>query len=354
MWKLVGIVIWIGFWVQPSHALALPQMTLGERWALEKERPMQSVSESTREVLQNRHVLFVPGIMNEFVMGLANYFSATRYVVEKEFGSKTSFFWSSSRLSIADNSEKLYQKIRYLHEATGKPIILVGHSKGGAEALLTVLKHPHLILSHTVDRVVLIQAAIGGSYLASCDGYLFNLPQKGLEWFFYSGITSVSCEQARERFEHGLNWFETYLNHLYGDIGEDIVRKKWELISDKIFYVRSYARPQELSVGLRIVSQFIQKNLYDFGNNDGIIMSDHQKLPGIGIDLGLIRSDHMELTVSGIFSRASERDRRAFTRALFEQIFQYGDEGEEKVNPQEEHLPEIVIQENLKIKDKLK
>jgi len=67
---------------------------------------------------------------------------------------------------MSHNSELIYSYLVKRFQKTGKTQIVVAHSKGAGELLLALLFHPELIKNGIVDKVVLMQAVIGGSPLA--------------------------------------------------------------------------------------------------------------------------------------------------------------------------------------------
>lgn len=313
----------LSFWFSPQWVCA--QDEFAKRWELEKVSPMSGMREEVLHTLKERQVLFISGFGNEFNYFYSVYYKTSQETVESELGMKATYYGPSSWYSENKSAECLYKKILKISEETSQPLVLVAHSKGGAAVLYLILKHSDLILKNIVDRVVLIQAPIGGCAFLSepHKNFMSTMTMK----FWGDSVKEMKEAASQQRFEKAFQEFKFYLKQEFGSLGDEVVAQKQKEISDKIFYLRSYKEKGELSIGVRILWKIFGINLDSTGQkNDGLLLSDAQKfkpeLEEFGVDLGIVQADHIELTSSGVFCGASENDRRAFTRALFEQIYE--------------------------------
>jgi len=68
---------------------------------------------------------------------------------------------------VADNADILYSEFIKIYNETQKPLVIIAHSKGAAEAILALLKYPELVRGKIVELLISINGALGGSYIAS-------------------------------------------------------------------------------------------------------------------------------------------------------------------------------------------
>jgi hypothetical protein len=273
---------------------------------------------------KERHLLFVPGVMNEPATAIfPNYYIESRQQVKK-MGMTTSYWPIISSQSIPENAERLYEKINTLYDRVKKPIVLVGHSMGAASIRQCVLMHPDLILDGKVDTSILFQTA-GGSPLA--DGK-FSRPMRLVQMLFQPHMKTLSSEQAKKDLDDALDHFNSYFRN------DPDAEKKKKLISDKLGYVTSTMQPNQYGLGLKVVLGVLQKELTFEKSNDGIhpLSSDHtgnakysgrhdgllpietQSDPRIGKIIGEVDSDHVSLVVRAVGNFGSAH-REAVMRA---------------------------------------
>jgi hypothetical protein len=313
------------FWSQIHFAQAL---TLNERWLQERVTPFQGISSEVLDTLKSRHVLFISGIMNELadpqVLGVRffkSYYKSNISAVENELGMTYDYYGPNSAEAVEANSQKIYSEILRIYSHVGKPLVIIAHSKGGAETLHALLQHPELILRSYVDRVILIQAAIGGSPIATTTEDRWFL-YSAVSWFVHQGVKSLEVDRSRKRLESAFSVYESHLSrfleHERGGVG-DLSSLHTE-VSQRIFYVRSHESQEHLSWGIRTVNRVCGMRLHDDGRNDGLLMLKDQKHPKIGVDLGVLLSDHIGLTVD-YYSNISSTDKKAFTRAVLAHVY---------------------------------
>jgi hypothetical protein len=328
--------LFISSWVEAAP------VSLVERVDLEFKNPMSSLKESTLEEIRGHHHVLVPGMMNEVANFLGLYYNEVKAFLAF-IGAEYTYLGLPTKTSTLENTEFLNLKLREIYEnqEIRNPLSLRGHSKGGVEVLLTILKHPDLILDGIVDRVLLEQAAIGGSILAAPNTFSFLNPFS----YFYieAGLKSVRTLDAQKNLDEAFEILETAIKDRFkkqvGDFPEALMQgdelylreektfvdqKKAE-ISSKIRYVRTYQDPNQLSLGTRIVLWACNRTLDGQNLNDGLVHLDHQKDDRIGDDLGILKYDHTDLNISRL-SNTTEEERLAIVRAVFGQLYDQANE----------------------------
>ena len=194
---------------------------------------------------------------------------------------------------------------------------------GGAEALYCILRSPELLLLNIVDRVVLIDPAIGGSVLA--DHMDISLRARAVRYYLGAGLESLRPEVAHANFEAIYQVFQEKLKSLFSGFGEGRHLTELQRLSARVFYVRSSVSDSEtLSRGIRVVHAFTDYGELQGTRNDGLLDVKEQLLnvtPAFGTDFGILTADHLELVIAGMFSRSNAESRMAFTRAILQGIY---------------------------------
>jgi len=282
-------------------------VTLAERFT----KIRQAIDRAPPPLLYGKHVVFVAGIMNELADLISNYFPDNIEAVQN-MGATTSYLAPSSSLSIPQNAQILYREIRSIYDGVRSPLVLVGHSKGGAEVLHLILEHPELVLDGIVDTVLLIQPAIGGSPLAYKSGPWISL----VSAFLSPNLETLTPHKAKENFDLAFAKYDSALAKL---VSARQLRATQEAISKRIFYIRATQDPAQLGWGVGLVLRVWRSTLSYDTPNDGLLPLTSQIDPRIGTDLGVLRADHIDLVVSEV-TNMSAFDRKAVTYAAFEQI----------------------------------
>ena len=291
MWKLC-LCLWAVF-------LSAERPDLQSLWQQEIEQESGS-----SDLLKNKHVLFVSGMLNELFGSVSGYFYDNRDAVEQDLGGESSHFGPSSRSSIPQNAQILYEHVLKTQAEKQKPLILVGHSKGGAEILHMILQHPELILEGSIERAILIQATIQGSPAA-------NDPDRWLRnnYGYIKDLVGLETQTLSEAGSQAI------FDGLFADYGARVSESEKQAISNRIFYVRSAEIPEKRSYSVELVLEITQHAPDPNTPNDGLIPTHAQFDARIGIDLGVIQADHLSLVIPWV-TAFSKEERKAFTRAI--------------------------------------
>jgi hypothetical protein len=320
------IILFLSFF---SFSLA-EAASLESIWYDERAVNEGNVPADLEQELRGKHVIFVDGLMNELASVAGNYFSDNIQEVKRLKMTYSHLSFPSSR-SIPDNAYQLGEDIMQIYLSVRKPLILIGHSMGGAEVLYSILMNPDLLIFDFVEKVVLIEAAIGGSILA--ENMKDNFLARRVRDYLGEGLNSLKPQQAHSNFKYAFRYFQNSLKSTFQDLGPKGIEEAFDRLSGQVYYVRSYIPDDEpVSWGVRAVLFFCEKDLMKRQLNDGLLSTVAQLLNlkaklinrerSFGTDLGILKADHVELVISGIFSESTGDIRRAFTRAVFRKIYE--------------------------------
>ncbi len=272
--------------------LANTSLSARFRQTMETPTPLSAASIPSAKGL---HFLFVGGFLNE---GIPGYFVDNMAVVTEELGATASVIFPKSADDLEEDAAGIRDEVISLSDQLQRPVVLVGHSKGGAGVVLAALKYPELIRGGRVVDVISIQGAIHGSPIA--DAMTESLPIPLLHQKF-KGLTALTRKRADGAFRSA---------PMAGDLTD------W--YRDHLFFVRSSESTGVVAAELQLSHAFLTR----FGPNDGLLCEGDQLLGGVGRDLGVLRADHGALTVTAPISGFTADTRRAFTRALLFEVFE--------------------------------
>lgn len=291
---------------------------------LKKNQTLQHTQDLRRQLeptLSKRHVVYVAGFLNE---GLPFQFVKNIEAL-KELG-VTAFtrIYPSSTASVSETAQKLSLQLVDLYnngneegQGKGLPILLIGHSKGGAEVVLSVIKNPHLIKDGIIDRVVAMHAGFK-TPLAE----LSNIGQ------LCKHVLSP-CYLLRNVINNGLpSMKKSIAEQVFHTAVVDLKNSEhFNQVSSSIFYVRSkQTLLGGLAPGMAATYAYMRKVS---GDNDGIIPTQDQYIYAVGNDLGVLDADHADTIIHSnllVFGETIRDFRRAreiksFTRALMRQLY---------------------------------
>ena len=138
---------------------------------------------------------------------------------------------------IVANAERMYEKVISLHQSSGKPVVVVGHSMGGPTILAMLAAHPELLTKNIVDRAIAIQGAFGGSY--SVDHALAQGASRAMvpamKQKIWGGTLALRHDRPNQMIAQALQGSLRKLN----------LEERTEFLhrlQASVFYVRSYAK----------------------------------------------------------------------------------------------------------------
>jgi predicted hydrocarbon binding protein len=341
VWGSVVVVFTIIFSLNSAHAVG--DLSFAERWESEIGDPGSTLKVvirdpastqeiSIRDLLQTRHVLFVAGIMNEIAHLVNSYYYHQIREAENGLKMTVSYYGPSSRVSMSENADHVYQEILRVYKVNKKkPMVLIGHSKGASEIFYAILRHPELIWDGTVERVFLLQAAIHGSPLVSEGGNKF--PMNILSHLFLEGWQSLEQNHAEKELLKELSNYQSILEQRYGEFGEEAMAKMHRKIHKALFWAKSFQVESSICWPMRAILELLRGNLYGHGKNDALVLTEQMKCDQLGHDLGEVRTDHIAPVVSlGLpeiswlpwlskVQTGSSEEQSAFLRAALGQVY---------------------------------
>ena len=189
----------------------------------------------------------------------------------------------------------------------GKPIVLLGYSKGAPDILEAVAKYP--VLQNKVSAIVSVAGAIGGSPLAN------DASQSTLNLFRH--FPGAECELGDQGALESL---------------KPINRKRWlatNSLPKSIRYYSIITFPEKDNISSILKSTHSKLSQVD-PRNDGQLIFYDQMIPG-SVLLGYINADHWAVAVplnrSHAFISSTFVDKNAFPReVLLEAIVRYIEE----------------------------
>ncbi len=295
---IVLFVVATGIMLSAISAYALPMDTDLEKFAA---APQLQLSSPRLEQVSEFTFLFVGGYGNELAR---DHYFQTNVQVVREMGAFAKTFFPSSLRSAAGNIESLRHAVLDAHrEGGGKPVVLIGHSKGGLESLATVLAHPELIREGVVANVVTVQSPIGGNALGDQSGTVARLLARAIALSSPSfrslqteGIRSVIADRISEMSESE--------------------KADYRLVSRAVRYVISHKDVADSSLGIQKLAKLASPAIL----NDGLVAKQDMWIPGFGTILGELYLDHLEAVVgrpvSGVVESFYADRVRAFTTSL--------------------------------------
>lgn len=253
--------------------------------------------------LDDFHYVFIGGYFNELVR--AEYFDLNIRTLQDLGAQAVSRFFPSSFVAASKNREIIRDQLKKLFVQGGsRPIVLIGHSKGGLESLATILEYPQLVDKGIVSDVILFQAPIGGNHLLDSQGLAKRLLANSL--FLLSGFSSLQTPAIRA---------------IIVDKIRKLPQAQRERLSRVVKYVVSHESVSRMGRALQWASTLTPMTQ----KYDGLVAQQDMWIPHFGVILGDIKNaDHLELVLSRksvIADNISPERVRAFTKSLITNLF---------------------------------
>lgn len=264
---------------------------------------------------ETHQILFVGGFMGEFLVNpfIGRYFKSNIEFLRNQYQiDDIETFMPSSLKTIWDNAERLKDVIFNLYlRNRNKKIIIFAHSKGGAEALMSLLRFPEILKSDVIAKVIIFQGCINGTALVDIltnhrETHILS-PLKNVQKIL-SRFTFLECMQQ--------DYYRWYYEQRFSQLDEEL-RTKFHSIMLIILGTKDSTK--EASLFVKITHTLLNKIS---GENDGILDYESQRLDIFeGIKHIRVNADHGEFVTSWPFSKASTSEKHIFTQMIFDHIF---------------------------------
>jgi pimeloyl-ACP methyl ester carboxylesterase len=274
-------------------------------------------SDAELSSLRNFHYVFVKGFLNESVPG---YFSDSieylkRHKIED---ASITLIGGSSKNTTEVGAADLLATLKQLAVKTTRPLVVIAHSKGAAEALAVALAHPQFA-SAKLKALFLIQGAIGGSYVADYVHREGITPDQSMGLLHYykfltlrstasvlnplvgPGLLALTTAKSKSLF-HGLLQAHS---------------EATKLVGEQIFYITTHQNTDSTTPALQCTAAYL--NRY-YGPSDGLVLEKDASLPEVGSVLLSTEGDHSDLCVSSPLSTKPKALRNALTYAILKAV----------------------------------
>ncbi len=269
--------------------------------------------EGLEEARRYRYV-FVGGFHNERLPG---YFAQNARELRAKGIPKDAvhFIFPSSHETVAGNARVVREQFEDTAALGPEKLVVIAHSRGSCDALAFALQNPEFVTEH-VHALFLIQGAFGGTALADYVvgegppmdrrmplGYrvtghaLANIEGFLLDHGKHGGLPSLSRRASR-----------AFWNDLLKESSSAI-----PIVSPKTFYITSQIAPKGHRILQRPIASYLETH---FGENDGVIALEDQRIDGLGKVLAVLDAGHTDLTNRFPSGSAAQRMRKAIVDAI--------------------------------------
>ncbi len=204
----------------------------------------------------------------------------------------------------ADHSSELVKEAITDLAKNEKPIVIIGHSRGGQVSLNTLAQNMEFFRNGTVRSLVTVQSPLQGTEIATAFGHVLKVASavnslwsfglnEGKSESISSGAYSMDPERAKK------TWKKLF---------ESLSHDDQNILSSRLFFVTSKDH-EPTKPGTYII---------DHSDHDGTVPYKSQFLPNVGHRLADLNAGHTDTVLGGSHSDWSAEKRRAFAIALME------------------------------------
>lgn len=247
--------------------------------------------------LSQYNFVLIGGYMNEAARDHYLVYNA-EFLKKLGAGGATTLF-PSSFASVGNNRKYLADKFNEIYQAGGgKPLILIGHSKGGLEALATLLAYPQFVENKIVASAIIVQSPLLGNAYIDRQGFAGRIFSHALE--LSPGHYSLSTTEVKK---------------VISDEIEKLPPKTRATLSRAVKYVVGSVPPEQFSRALKISSYALRIDV----EYDGLVAKHDMWISDFGTVIGDLKTDHLEHVLGKeIFlgEKYNAKKVEAFTMAL--------------------------------------
>jgi len=226
-------------------------------------RNQQTLKEFTNDEIQrfdNSSFIMIDGIFGDLIQ---NQFVLWQTFLKANLpNSDSKIIRPSSFQDILQNSKELAKEL--LNSSHLKKKIVIAHSRGAAELFISLLSDPAIFEMANISKVILIQGAFSGTPIADL------ISEDGL---------SLSTNDSLK---------------LRAALQKKLSSSDRMLFQKKVFFVRSESQAKDCPLPLKASAIYLN-HFYNSYKNDCLLLSTHQRIPHLGVDLGILQADHLGL-----------------------------------------------------------
>jgi hypothetical protein len=260
-----------------------------------------------RKALEGFDFVLVDGILGDLTQSL--YSEVEVFLKAQLPESQIQIIRPSSFHGLELNADALARQLR----PGARPRILLAHSRGAAEVFLALLKNPDLLSEANIARVVLVQGAFSGSPVAD---WTADLVDRGCHRSIKSEFVTSVCDFV-DLFAPSLNGLRSHSARTLRMDHQRVVGAETKAkFEERVYFVRSRVSLGKAPMALKPSALYLGHYFGAF-ENDGILLTIQQRVPGFGQDLGILEADHLRLLGT---SRKGHKDSSVFMRSLLAEL----------------------------------
>ena len=246
--------------------------------------------------------VFIGGFQGEHMSG---YFAQNAKELKRCGVSKRSIHYvlPASDKSVEENKAFVKQELKTISEQGEERLVVVAHSRGACDALAFALDNPEFVRDH-VQVFFLVQGPFGGSALADYvlgEGAAMDRRMPAVQRLLAHALGKLEKGLINNGWHGGISGLARQESRAYWKAALEGKEDAVEVVSPKIFYIESAAKPSRLRMFQRALAWYL--TVY-YGPSDGVVALGDQTLEGVGASLGVFEAGHADLTRRFPASRA--------------------------------------------------
>lgn len=246
--------------------------------------------------------IFIGGILSEVLCkrSFGNYFQLNIEHLNTLGANHCFKYIPGSFKTAAQNSQEFKQYLIQQSKVYKKEIIIIAHSRGGQEALMTLLNNPAFMELNIVRHTFLIQSCLDGTPL-------INILLNGPTGFILNKIKSVVALQ------------DGFYQNFYKKKIYKLTARQKRLFQERVHIIRTnQPNPKSVSPILKLGHHLLKKAGH---HSDGLIPLDHQGFKYMKLKTLTYQADHSDFIIAKPMTLSPRSTKERFTDMLLDIIF---------------------------------
>lgn len=277
----------------------------------------QGFIEAHADTIDETQFIFVDGIFGDYLK--QNFGPAFHHLDSEHPAAEKIVIRPKTDNAIEVNAELTFQKINeFRFTSAKKKTVIVAHSKGGAETLVMLLRHPEAIRLWGLEKVVLVSAPLAGTDVIDVVQH------------FCADVPKSTCDELYQRLPVLDAFTPVKMKALVTESMNRPSSADRALLESKIYYVRTQMKETDFYSPLYFPHTYLSLIHPEEKQNDGIIATRNELIYEhgfdgtdgdhvFGTDLGIFMGDHNSLLNSTSFQN-TEAKRQLFFKNLLQWI----------------------------------